>query len=207
MRATSITSAEPATAKGRATKGRILRVAADLILLHGVTGTRLEDIRKVAGVSGSQMTHYFRDKQTLVKEVIAWQTAAALEAHHTPDLGHLDSFESLREWARLNIERQEVRGFRGGCGFGSLAGQLVESDADTRSDLADGFAEWIGMFRYGLTAMRDRGDLRADADPNALAYVLLAALQGGMLLSQTLRRAEPLRAALASAIAHIESYA
>jgi AcrR family transcriptional regulator len=195
------------TAKGRATRTRILAAAADLILKNGVNGTGIEDVRKAAGVSGSQMTHYFRDKRTLVKEVIAWQAENNLDAHRQPALGHLDSFAAWRLWARLITEKQVGRGFVGGCEFGSLAGQLVESDDATRADLAEGYERWIELFRAGLTAMRDRGDLRPDTDPGALALATLSAMQGGMLLAQTLRDVTPLRDALTAAVERIESFA
>jgi hypothetical protein len=55
--------------------------------------------------------------------------------------------------------------------------------------------------------MRDRGLLRADADPDSLAHMLLAAMQGGVLLSQTLRRPEPLRDSLDAALIRLESFA
>jgi TetR/AcrR family transcriptional repressor of nem operon len=189
------------TAKGRATRARILAVAAELILAKGVAGTQIEDVRKAAGVSGSQMTHYFRDKRTLIKDVIAWQADKMLE------LPELDSFAALQRWAATVVERQTARGFQGGCDFGSLAGQLVESDDETRRDLAQGFERWLEAFRRGLDSMRARGDLREDADPDALAQSLLAALQGGLLLSQTLRRADPLRNSLDAALTYLGSFA
>jgi hypothetical protein len=83
----------------------------------------------------------------------------------------------------------------------------VESSAETRADLADGYERLLEVFRRGLEAMRDRGDLREDADPDALAQALLGAMQGGLLLSQTLRRAAPLRDSLDAAMAHLESFA
>jgi TetR/AcrR family transcriptional regulator, transcriptional repressor for nem operon len=55
--------------------------------------------------------------------------------------------------------------------------------------------------------MRDRGDLRPEADPAVLAAGLLAALQGGMLLTQTTRDPRHLEAALRSALDHVRSYA
>jgi TetR/AcrR family transcriptional repressor of nem operon len=189
------------TAKGRATRARILAVAAELILAKGVAGTQIEDVRKAAGVSGSQMTHYFRDKRTLIKDVIAWQADKMLE------LPELDSFAALQQWTAMVVERQTARGFQGGCDFGSLAGQLVESDDETRRDLAQGFERWLEAFRRGLDSMRARGDLREDADPDALAQSLLAALQGGLLLSQTLRRADPLRNSLDAALTYLGSFA
>jgi TetR/AcrR family transcriptional regulator, transcriptional repressor for nem operon len=59
----------------------------------------------------------------------------------------------------------------------------------------------------GLQAMRDRGDLRPDADPGQLAAGLLACLQGGMLLTQTTREIRHVEAALTTALDHIRSYA
>jgi TetR/AcrR family transcriptional regulator, transcriptional repressor for nem operon len=153
------------------------------------------------------MTHYFDDKHTLVRDVIAWQAENTLESHRHPALGRLDSFEAWRLWAEMIVERQTERGFRGGCEFGSLAGQLVESEPDLRPDLAEGYEQWRDLFRDGLQLMRDRGDLVPAADPEVLANALLAALQGGLLLAQTLRRAEPLRDSLRTAVAHLETFA
>lgn len=195
------------TVKGRATRERIIQVAADLIQQRGVAATGIDDVRAAAEVSGSQMTHYFQDKQHLVKDVIAWQAESVLNEHRTPELGELDSFTALRLWADLHLERQEERGCQGGCGFGSLAGQLVESDPQTRIDLAKGFRQWLELFRHGFTLMRDRDDLIRTADPGSLAQALLAAMQGGMLLTQTLRDIAPLRASLEAALTYVGTYA
>ena len=48
----------------------------------------------------------------------------------------------------------------------------------------------------GYQAMHDRGELSADADPGQLATATLAALQGGMLLTQVRAHTQPLEAAL-----------
>ncbi|MEV4263504.1 TetR/AcrR family transcriptional regulator [Kribbella sp. NPDC049584] len=195
------------TSKGRATRDRILGVAADLILEHGVAGTGIEDVRKAAGVSGSQMTHYFTDKRSLVKAVVCAQADSTIENHRHPDLGALDTFEALELWAEMQVGVMLERECVGGCVFGSLAGQLVETDADFRADLASGFDRWLGMFRDGLAAMKERGDLREDADPEKLACSLLGAQQGGMLLAQTFRDPAPLRASLSAALAHLHTFA
>ena len=71
----------------KATKRRITQVAADLIFEHGVAGTSIEDVRKAAAVSGSQMTHYFADKRSLVRAVVALQCDSVVELHQLPVLG------------------------------------------------------------------------------------------------------------------------
>src|ERR1700753_2975317 len=195
------------TAKGGATRERILATAADLIMQHGVTGAGIDDVRAAAGVSGSQMTHYFRDKQHLVKEMIAWQAQSVLSEHRAPQLGELDTFAALRLWADLHIQRQVERDCQGGCSFGSLAGQLVESDPAIRTDLAGGFTEWLQLFPHGFAPLRSRGELVPAADPDSLAAAILAAMQGGMLLTQTLRDTAPLRASLDAALTYIGTFA
>ncbi|MEV6996046.1 TetR/AcrR family transcriptional regulator, partial [Streptomyces sp. NPDC093228] len=87
-----------------------------------------------------------------------------------------------------------------------LASQLAETQPDARQDLADGFDRWNDPIRRGLAAMRDRGELRPDANPDQLSLSLLASLQGGTLMTQTMRNPGPLQAALDSAIAYIHTF-
>jgi AcrR family transcriptional regulator len=193
------------TAKGRATRARIIDAAARLMYEHGAANTSLEDVRRAAKASGSQMSHYFADKRSLVRAVIAHQADAVMADHHDPALANLDSIPALRAWARRIVEQQRAQDFEGGCRLGSLAAELVESDAELRADFAAGFERWESLLRRGLLAMQQRGDLDSGADPDALAYALLAAAQGGYLLTQAHRDARALEAALGAAIDHVES--
>ena len=53
--------------------------------------------------------------------------------------------------------------------------------------------------------MHGRGAVRKDADPDRLATALLAAVQGGLLLTQIRRNTKPLEAAVDAMLDHIES--
>jgi AcrR family transcriptional regulator len=200
-------SPDELTSRGQATRARIVDTAAELMTQQGVAAVSMLDVRKAAHVSGSQLTHYFGDKQSLIRAVIAHQAEAVILVHQMPELDQLDSFQALERWAQLNIQSLQRHNCRGGCSYGSLAGELAECDDSLRADLAAGFDRWEQLFRHGLTLMRDRGELRPDADPEQLTYALMAALQGGMLLSQTARDIAPLQAALASVLEYLRSYA
>lgn len=204
MNAESMAVAPRLTRKGQATRNRIVAAAARLINERGVAGTSTEDVRIAAGVSSSQLYHYFEDKKSLVRAVIAFLTQLVLE-NQKPLLGHLDSIEALRAWRDLLVRIQRQLGNKGGCPIGTLAGEIAETFPDGRLDLAAGFSQWEEGIRSGLRAMRDRGELRADADPDELALALLAALQGGLLLTQLRRNSEPLCAALDTVIDRIAS--
>jgi hypothetical protein len=119
----------------------------------------------------------------------------------------LDSLAALQAWADANVADVNAVYRKGGCVYGSLAGELVEADTEIHSDLAAGYDEWIGLFRAGLTEMRRRGDLRPDADPRHLAVALVAAHQGGALLTYITNSPEPLRAAVNAAVEYVRSFA
>jgi hypothetical protein len=53
--------------------------------------------------------------------------------------------------------------------------------------------------------MHERGDLAPDVDPGRLATATLAALQGGLLLTQLHRDTEPLESALDVMLDHVRS--
>jgi AcrR family transcriptional regulator len=192
------------TRKGQATRDRIVEAAAGLMFRQGVAGTTTEQVQEAAGVSASQIFHYFSDKRALVRAVIAYQTEAVLTAQQ-PLLARLDSMEALRAWADQYVSIEEQLKYEGGCPLGSLGGELAETDAAARHEVERGFARWEEAIRDGLRAMYARGDLRRSADPDALALALLTALQGGLLMTKIRRDPAPLRAVLDVVLAHIES--
>ena len=193
------------TRKGQATRERILQTATELIAQRGVAGTSTEDVRKAAGISGSQLYHYFDSKQALIRAVITRQAEAPLVPGQ-PIMGALNSFDALRAWADAAIEHQKHLSGRGDCTLTSLAGELSPTDEQTREDLCNAFQRWQSLLYDGLKAMRERGDLRPEADLDELSMALLTALQGGSLLSQTLRTAEPMRASMNAALAYVHSF-
>lgn len=192
------------TPKGQATRDRIVAAAASLMFEQGVAGTTTEDVQKAAGVGASQMYHYFADRQELIRAVIAHQTQAVL-ANQQPFLGALDSLEAIRAWRDLFVELEHQLDCKGGCPIGSLVGELAEVSVAYRNDLGTGFAEWEEALREGIRAMHSRGELPRGADPNQLALALLAAVQGGLLLTKVQRNTAPLEAALDAMIAYLES--
>jgi TetR/AcrR family transcriptional regulator, transcriptional repressor for nem operon len=192
------------TRKGHGTYERIVTAAATLMFKAGVAGTTTQDVQAAAGVSASQLYHYFTDKRALVRAVIAHQTDAILAAQE-PLLSQLDTIESLHAWRDQIIAIQHSLNCEGGCPIGSLGAEIAEADPEARTEVAAGFARWEAPIRQGLTAMHTRGELRKDANPDKLALGLLAALQGGLLLTQIRRDTAPLEAALDLAIDHIQS--
>jgi TetR/AcrR family transcriptional regulator, transcriptional repressor for nem operon len=194
------------TRKGQATRDRIVAAAAALVYERGVAGTSTEDVQASAGVSASQLYHYFADKRSLTRAVIEHQADAILGFQESM-LMQLDSLATLRSWAATIVDIQRGNGFRGGCPLGSLGSELAENDSSAREDLAAAYRRWHDAIRAGLSDLRDRGGLVDSADVDQLATALLASLQGGLLLAKVMRDGEPLETALNTAIDHIATFA
>jgi TetR/AcrR family transcriptional regulator, transcriptional repressor for nem operon len=174
------------TRKGQATRQRIVEVAAALMSEHGVAETSTLDVQNAAGISASQLYHYFSDKKALIHAVVVHQTEAVLAAQSSM-LAQLDSIEGLEAWRDAMVELQQRLQCQGGCPMGSLSSMLADIDPDARATLAAGFARWEDAIRQGLRSMQERGELSPDADVDSLALATLAAVQGGLLLTQARR--------------------
>ena len=106
------------------------------------------------------------------------------------------TLDGLRAWRDFVIEHKREIDGSGGCPIGSLGSQLAETDPEARAHVAEAFRRWQAAIQSGLREMHARGDLTPETNPDTLALALLAALQGGLLLTQIQRDTKPLEAAL-----------
>ena len=185
------------TPKGERTRARIVEAAAALIHERGVAATTLEDVKAAAEVSGSQMYHYFADKNELVQAVIDYQ-ADTIVKHNRQALG---SPKGVDAWRKMVVTGVRSTQGKGGCALGSLGGQLAESDPEARALIAAGFDQWAAALSDGLRSLHADGKLPSDIDPDDLATTLLATLQGGLLLAQVQRSTRPFETAVDTLLA------
>jgi AcrR family transcriptional regulator len=195
----------PLTARGAATRDRIVHAAADLMRVKGVHATTLDDVRAATGTSKSQLYRHFPDKDTLVHAVIALRGQQVIE-RETQRLGRLNSFSGLVRWRNALIQANALQNGAYGCALGSMANELSDHDEQARALLADLFKAWERLIAAGLERMQAKGSLKPGADPGQLAIGLMAALQGGYLLSNTAHDVRPMEIAIDQALEHLKSY-
>lgn len=195
------------TFKGRATRNRILTSTAEVILSEGLAGLSLDKVRLRAGVSGSQLTHYFDDRPSLVRAVLARQIEMVMAIHQGPEVGHLDTWVEWENWIEVNLVQLRIFGYCGRPTYHGLAGQLVKSDASTREAVAEGYLRWIDFFEERLSSMRARGALVAEADPHLLAMVVVGGHYGGCLMAFAHRQAWPLAHAVRFIVNYLRHFA
>src|SRR5215813_5559651 len=192
-------------ARGAATRDRIVQAAADLMYHKGVHATTLDDVREATGTSKSQLYRHFPDKDSLVHAVIALR-GHQIMTRETQRLGRFNSFSGLVRWRNALIQASALHNGAHGCALGSMANELSNQDEQARTLLADLFKTWEDLIAAGLERMQAKGALKSDADPEQLAIGLMAALQGGYLLANTVHDVRPMEIAIDQALEHLKSY-
>ena len=192
------------TVKGAATRQRILDAAADLMYTQGVESTSIDDVIDASGTGKSQVYGHFRDKRELVEAVVEAQIERVL-SEQGRFLEDLRTMRGLERWRDSVVV--SVRGPRGahGCPIGSLASELADRSETARRNLEQAFAVWEQWFRAGLERMQQSGELKQDANVDELAVGLMAAVQGGYLLSQTRRDGRSMALALDMALGRVRA--
>ncbi|RPK37139.1 putative HTH-type transcriptional regulator YxaF [Streptomyces sp. ADI92-24] len=189
------------TAKGKATRSRIVEGAAAMLREKGVAATTLDDIMARTGTSKSQLFHYFpAGKDELLLAVARFEADQVLEDQQ-PYLGRLDSWEAWERWRDVLIERYEEQGEQ--CPLGSLFLQIGRSTPGARTIVIELMRRWQESLVVGIRALQAAGLLPAELDVDVRAAALLAAIQGGVSILLTTGRSTHLRAALDQGIADL----
>ena len=170
--------------------------------VQGVAATTIDDVLAASATSKSQFYQHFDDKSELVYEVITMRADEILSWQRLR-LEKVDSFRGLYHWRDAMVQRRGLWG----CELGSLAAELSDTDDKARASLSAHFNEWRDLLGAALERIRDNGVLVADVDVKSLATGLLAAVEGGYLLSQTGRDPRLMQSALNMAIGHVASFA
>src|SRR5215471_13258632 len=160
----------PKTARGAATRARIVDAATELVRARGVANTTIDAVIEASKASKSQVYHYFADKDDLVLAVIQRQAERVLGAHEEM-LGKLNSLAGLRRWRDAVVELTRRTNGAGGCPLGSLAAELSETPR-TRAALAQGFARWASYFEATLARMQARAGRKPGGDLEELSEAM-----------------------------------
>ncbi|MFD0059221.1 TetR/AcrR family transcriptional regulator [Streptomyces sp. NPDC127168] len=186
------------TAKGRATRARIIEGAAEVLREQGVAAARLDDIRDRTATSKSQLFHYFPGgKDDLLLAVAQYEADRVLEDQQ-PHLGRLDSWESWKQWRDVVVERYEQQGDH--CPLGALFLQVGRSTPGARAIVTALMRQWQEALADGVRAMQDQGMTSSRLDADRTAAALLAGVQGGVTIMMSTGDSSHLRAALDTGI-------
>ena len=195
---------EPRTGRGRASRERIVERAADLFAERGIAGTSVDEVLAAGKAGKGQFYYYFRNRDELAAAAVGYRCAQVVDGL-TEALGDVSSMAGLEQALAGFIAGFEQAGLPG-CPIGTLATEVAGRNEAARMQAAAGFDAWERLLADALERMRQRGELRADAQPGVLATGLLASIEGGMVLSQTRKDVASLRIAVDTGLAQVRTH-
>lgn len=195
---------EPKTGRGRATRERIVERAAELFARRGIAATSLDEVLAAAGAGKGQFYHYFRSRDELAAAAVGYRCSTVV-AGLASALSGVSSLAGLELALARFTDSFEQSGMPG-CPIGTLSAEVAGRNEGARLQAAAGFDAWEGLLAGALERMRQRGELRADAQVGVLAMGLLASIEGGMALSQARKDMESLRVAVQAGLAQVRAF-
>ena len=182
------------TAKGKATRNRIVEGAAAVLREKGVSAATLDDVMARTRTSKSQLFHYFpAGKDELLLAVAQYEADQVLEDQQ-PYLGCLGSWDAWQQWRDAVVDHYEEQGDQ--CALGSLFLYVGRSTPGARAIVIELMRQWQASLATGIRALQAAGHLPADLDVEHRAAALLAGIQGGVSILQSTGRPDHLKAAL-----------
>lgn len=173
------------------TRDRILRAAIELMWQHGYRRTSPAQIMQASDVGQGSFYHHFPDKRSLglaVVDHIVSQTSQSLDEVFISDQPPI---ERVRAWIRMVAQRYRPPCDRG-CPLGKLGMEMANEDPAFREGIAAGFAAIRGRIAGALRDAEAAGQLDPSMDPEPLADMLLASVEGAILIAQCDGQARPL---------------
>ena len=191
------------TAKGQATRQRIIEGAASEIRTRGIAQTTLEDIMARTQTSKSQLFHYFPDgKDQLLLAVAALESQTVLDDQQ-PHLGALTSWAAWQRWRDSVVDRYRRQGQN--CAIAVLMSEIGRTTPGAQAVTAELIAKWHGAIAAGIRSMQGQGKIAIAADADRAAAALLAGTQGGVGIMLATGDLSYLEAALDEGIAALRS--
>ena len=172
------------------TRQRMLDTAADLFHSQGYHATGLTQLTTAGGApKGSLYFHFPGGKEQLAAEAVrlsSERTGALLEAilRDAPDA--VTAIDRAVEALAGFLTESD---FQRGCPLATVALDAAAESEPIRQACADGYSSWHEILTTYLAGQQLSAE-RADE----LATVVLAAIEGGLLLARTRRDLAPLRA-------------
>jgi AcrR family transcriptional regulator len=188
------------TAKGQATRQRIIEGAAVYLRGDDPGEATLDDIRAITGTSKGQIFHYFPGgKEELLLAVARYEARRVLDDQQ-PHLGALTSWAAWQRWRDAVVARYRAQGRN--CPLASLMSQVggTPGAAEVTGTL---LTNWQADIRTGIERMQATGEIRRSLDADRAAAAFVAGIQGGVQVLRTTGSTWHLEATLDALVDHL----
>lgn len=170
--------------KGLRTRQRIVELAAPVFNRQGYVGASMRDLIDATGLEKGGIYNHFGSKEQLALEAYDYAMSRVTNGLARSQDGASDAIDRLQRMIRAFAMFARKPAIAGGCPIMNTAIEADDTHPELRERAQTSMTLWhrlIGrIVKDGVSA----GTLVAGTDPYALAALLTAALEGGLMLSR-----------------------
>lgn len=179
------------------TRERLLNEMALLVHRKGFNATSINDVIEAVGIKKGTLYYYFSGKEEL--------GLAVLERDKDHFIAFLDTnlfgptpIEALEQFFKAAFKKHRDTGFVGGCLWGNTALEMSDTNSTYKILVEKVFSEWISRIEGVIRSGQEAGQFRTERTADELARLVVAGIEGGIMMSRMTKQDAPLRSCLES---------
>jgi TetR/AcrR family transcriptional repressor of nem operon len=184
--------------KGQLTRQRIIEIAAPIFNQRGYEGCSIQDVMDATGLEKGCLYRHFSSKEDLAAEAFKYALGRAVRMR-TNNLGHLSGAMAKLKYIVENFVTAPSP-MAGGCPLMNTALDADDGNPVLRKLAARGLRDWKKRISGIVESGIDNGEIAPATEPRKVANMLIATLEGSLMIS----RMEGTRDALRDAQATLE---
>jgi len=177
--------------KGDETRERIKEAALSLFHSRGYGSTSISDIIETTGVKKGNLYFHYSSKENLAVEVLK-EALSVYEAYISSKINGKSSAEKLQEMINAITEFHVSGSYTAGCIFGNMALESGGNSSEISLFVKEVFAKWESNFERLIIRAVSEGDLTLKETPLVFARMIIASIEGGIMLSKVYGKIDPL---------------
>jgi TetR/AcrR family transcriptional repressor of nem operon len=177
--------------KGEQTRRKIVEAAAPIFNKHGYEGSSLSDLMEATGLKKGGIYRHFSSKEELAAEAFdyTWEAAWNTRLMHVDEKAN--GVEKLKQLIGNFIEHRSP--VPGGCPILNTAIDADDGNPILRAHVATALRSWLNRLQTMVDEAQVRGETQPGVDSRAVATLIVASLEGALMISRIQRNDEALR--------------
>lgn len=168
--------------KGELTRERIIAQAAPIFNKQGFAGSSMHDVMAATGLEKGGIYRHFRSKEELAVESFRYALSKAEKVRTSNVESSQGAVEHLQSLVRQFVEAPS--GVPGGCPLMNTAIDTDDGNPVLRALAKQGLADWKARISHIVKRGVKNGEIAPKTDPRRIANVIIATLEGALMMSR-----------------------
>lgn len=182
---------------GTATRQRIIERTAALLNKQGYLSTPVSEIMRVTDLKKGGIYNHFESRDALTEEAFVYAVGQMRQRFTDALEGKRTAVDKLLALLGVFRNSPSDKVFRGGCPIMNLAIESDDADPRLRKVASKAMTDLIDLFEKVIAQGIETGEFRrSDMLIRSRASVMVASIEGGIMLSNLYKKDTPLQAVL-----------